>query len=82
MLIIKLQALVTGDPKPVDKKAEYNIELAAPGSNGRGNNPESVTLKVVKLNILMEMGMMQMQLLQLNQHHLVLRRDFLMMEIN
>ena len=31
-------ALVTGDPKPVDKKAEYNIELAALGSNGRGNN--------------------------------------------
>ena len=34
----KVTALVTGDPKPVDKKAEYNIELAALGSNGRGNN--------------------------------------------
>ena len=33
----KVTALITGDPKPVDKKAEYNIELAAPGSNGRGN---------------------------------------------
>ena len=74
--------MVTGDPKPADKKAEYNIELAALGSNGRGNNSRIGDIESRKITYFDGDGDDANATFTIESTSPGIEANFLMMEIN